>query len=116
MVMDLRFAVVCQKQWNELQGTDPNRRFCTDCSRDIINLDVMTESEREQLFLDARKTGVTPCVFATVRNPNLSSCQDALVEEEDYPQVVGQPDMDPDLPADFFDADDEDDDPPPESS
>lgn len=97
--MDLRFAFVCQKKWNELIGTDPIFRFCPDCSRDIVNLDPLSEEASETFFRDARRASRTPCVFATVRDPNLPSCKDPLEEEEEdgeYLQLGGEPELDDD--------------------
>jgi hypothetical protein len=104
MAMDLRFAFVCQKKWNELVGTDPIFRFCPECSRDIVNLDPMTEAAREKFFRDAQRAGMTPCVFATIRDPNITSCKDTLEEEEpmeEFPQLGGMPELD-----DLFSDDD----------
>lgn len=98
--MDLRFAFVCQKKWAELEGSDPIFRFCPECSRDIVNLDPMTVAAREKFFRDAQRIGMTPCVFATVRDPNLKGCKDPLQEEEseDFPQELGgEPVLDDDI-------------------
>ncbi len=98
--MDLRFAFVCQKKWSELQGSDPIFRFCPDCSRDIVNLDPMTPAAREKFFRDAQRIAMTPCVFATVRDPSLKSCKEPLEDEEseDFPRELGgMPEMDDDV-------------------
>ncbi len=73
-VHGLRFAFVCQKKWGELTGDDPVKRHCESCDKTITNLDPLTKEEVDQLFRDAVRTGVKPCVFATVRGPGGTDC------------------------------------------
>ncbi len=97
--MDLRFAFVCEKKWKDLVGTDPIFRHCPECSRDIVNLDPLSESERAKFFRDAKRADMTPCVFATVRDPSIPSCKEPQEAEEPEfpPQLGGMPEMDDDL-------------------
>jgi hypothetical protein len=81
MALNVRFAFVCQKSWQELTGTDPVRRFCGDCQRDIVNLDALSAAEREALFRDAIRTGTKPCVFATVPIAHGTPCESPSVAE-----------------------------------
>jgi hypothetical protein len=110
MAIDLRFAFVCSKQWAELVGNDAVRRFCTECSREVVNLDPMTENERKQIFRDAIRTGSKPCVFATIPVENVNSCgaprPAAPNEDIDEIQTGGEPELGDDYWNDAEDGDD----------
>ena len=65
MSLDVRFAFVCKKKFSELRGEGQRARFCDDCRRGVINLDPLDDRERLELFEQAQRTGVIPCVAAT---------------------------------------------------
>jgi hypothetical protein len=101
MPFNLRFAFICQRKWQELTGDDPVRRFCDSCDREIVNLDPLTDAEREKVFRDAIRTGTKPCVFATVPAENGTPCGNprgtlldaaGAATDEDFVELGGEPD------------------------
>jgi hypothetical protein len=110
MPLNLRFAFVCEKQWNELTGDDGITRHCATCDRTITNLDPLSEAERAAFFRDAITCGTKPCVFATVPVEGAEPCEAG----EELPLGImtgGEPIMDDDddyaLPDDSGDEDGE---------
>ena len=109
MAIDLRFAFVCEKKWSELLGEDPVRRHCPQCSREVVNLDPMSEGERTQLLGDAARSGEKPCVFATIPVENVNPCSIAFSEDLaflDSVELGGEPMLD-DQPGFEDDQDDD---------
>ena len=66
MSSEVKFAFICRRKWEELSGADSTRRFCMECRHDVINIDAMTESEREELIRAAMAKNERLCVAATL--------------------------------------------------
>jgi hypothetical protein len=74
MAIRVRFSFVCAKRFAELPGADPSRRMCDDCNVEVVNLDVLSEDDRERLFRGALRTGQRLCVSASVPIEDADAC------------------------------------------
>ena len=74
MALELQFAYICQKKFEELQGQSETERYCDACGLNVINLDPLDEQERFALFERAVIAGHRLCVAATVAPENGRTC------------------------------------------
>ena len=54
-------SYVCPKLWTDLHGNE-REKFCTVCSRYVVNLSAMTEAERRAVLAQAKAEGKGLCV------------------------------------------------------
>lgn len=73
MPKEITFAYVCSKTFDQLRGGTV-RRYCDFCRTEVINLDALSEEAGLKLFEEASRTGVVPCVSATVWPEGALAC------------------------------------------
>jgi hypothetical protein len=56
-----QLSFACPIPWNEMRG-DERARFCSKCSRTVVNLSLLTEAERVALLAEAQRTPGGLCV------------------------------------------------------
>ena len=74
MPLEIKFAYVCQKKFEELAGTDKFKRYCDSCRLEVINLDPLDERARLEVFKRAAASPERVCVAATVPVEHTLSC------------------------------------------
>lgn len=74
MALDLQFAYICQKKFEELPGTSEAERYCDACGLNVVNLDPLGEQEQFALFERAVSSGQRLCVAAMVTPANGRTC------------------------------------------
>jgi hypothetical protein len=72
-MINIEFSFICRKKFDELGGDDKVNRFCGNCAREVINLDVFTETEQHEFSNLTAKAGMKVCVSTTVRKKIRSS-------------------------------------------
>jgi hypothetical protein len=74
MALDLQFAYVCQKKFEELQGENEAERYCNACGLNVVNLDPLNDEARLALFERAVHSRQRLCVATTTSVENWRPC------------------------------------------
>lgn len=75
----IQFAYVCQKDFYELRGDGDDKRYCSTCGFDVVNLDPLDESARRELFRKAAQSNARICVSVTQPLENSEKCPNRSV-------------------------------------
>jgi hypothetical protein len=90
--VDIKFVFICEKRFDELEGSDPVRRHCSTCNTIVTNLDRL-DKETRTVFLEMAATigempTVKPLCIATTNyseRAKSKSCSKRLPFEDPQP-------------------------------